>query len=438
MIPKVEACLETLQQRRAQDSHHRRPNSPFAAAGNLHEPRRRHRNRRLVTHLNERRRNDMATATSTMNRRKPLELFRAVRGAELHSVPGGAGARRRLARLGRPGPAVSRLLSRLGLQPARPLSAAGRRSDAGAGRQADPRAQHLAHRSPGPLGAAALASGALAARRSSATRAPKRTKRRSSWPGCTRRTAATRSSRFDGGFHGRTYGATSATAQPKYHEGIGPLLAGFDYAPFGDLDAVAKLIDNETCAILIEPIQGEGGIRIPPDGFLQGLRKLADEHELAADLRRSANRLRPHGQVVRLSALRRHARRHDAGQEPVRRHRRRGPADHGRNRPQPAARHARGHVRRQPDRRPRRHRHDRNDRRRRPARSGPTNWANVSASDSVLSSTNCELVKELRVCGLMIGLELTIDGSPLVQHCLDRGLVDQLHATNRDSTACRR
>ncbi len=85
---------------------------------------------------------------------------------------------------------------------------------------------------------------------------------------------------FEGGFHGRTLGATSATAQPKYHEGLGPLMAGFVYAPFGDLDAVARLIDDETAAILIEPIQGEGGIRIPPDGFLAGLRRLADEHEL--------------------------------------------------------------------------------------------------------------------------------------------------------------
>ena len=85
---------------------------------------------------------------------------------------------------------------------------------------------------------------------------------------------------FEGGFHGRTLGSTSATAQPKYHEGLGPLMAGFVYAPFGDLDAVARLIDAETAAILIEPVQGEGGVRIPPDGFLAGLRKLADEHGL--------------------------------------------------------------------------------------------------------------------------------------------------------------
>lgn len=85
---------------------------------------------------------------------------------------------------------------------------------------------------------------------------------------------------FEGGFHGRTIGSLSATAQPKYHEGLGPLMAGFVYAPFGDLDAVARLIDDETAAIMIEPIQGEGGVRIPPEGFLAGLRKLADENGL--------------------------------------------------------------------------------------------------------------------------------------------------------------
>jgi predicted acetylornithine/succinylornithine family transaminase len=82
------------------------------------------------------------------------------------------------------------------------------------------------------------------------------------------------------GFHGRTMGALSATAQPKYHRGLEPLLAGFSYAPFGDLDAVAQLIDGETCALLVEPIQGEGGINTPPEGYLKGLRELADQHHL--------------------------------------------------------------------------------------------------------------------------------------------------------------
>lgn len=85
---------------------------------------------------------------------------------------------------------------------------------------------------------------------------------------------------FEGGFHGRTMGSLSATAQPKYHEGLGPLLPGFVPCPYGDLDAVAKRIDNETAGILIEPIQGEGGVVIPPEGFLQGLRQLADQYGL--------------------------------------------------------------------------------------------------------------------------------------------------------------
>lgn len=85
---------------------------------------------------------------------------------------------------------------------------------------------------------------------------------------------------FEGGFHGRTLGSLSATAQPKYHEGLGPLVAGFRYVPFGDLEATAAAIDDETCAILVEPIQGEGGVRIPPEGFLAGLRELADKHQL--------------------------------------------------------------------------------------------------------------------------------------------------------------
>lgn len=85
---------------------------------------------------------------------------------------------------------------------------------------------------------------------------------------------------FENGFHGRTFGALTATAQPKYHEGLGPLMAGFRYARMNDLDGVRQLIDDETAAIMIEPIQGEGGVRIPAPGFLQSLRQLCDEHGL--------------------------------------------------------------------------------------------------------------------------------------------------------------
>ena len=85
---------------------------------------------------------------------------------------------------------------------------------------------------------------------------------------------------FTKGFHGRTLATTTATAQPKYHDGLGPMVAGFKYAKYGDLEGVRELIDDETCALLVEPIQGEGGVNLPPDGFLAGLRHLADEHNL--------------------------------------------------------------------------------------------------------------------------------------------------------------
>ena len=81
-------------------------------------------------------------------------------------------------------------------------------------------------------------------------------------------------------FHGRTMGALSATAQPKYHAGVGPMLPGFNYVPYGDLEAVTRAVDAETIGIMLEPIQGEGGVNLPPAGFLEGLRELCDRHKL--------------------------------------------------------------------------------------------------------------------------------------------------------------
>ena len=85
---------------------------------------------------------------------------------------------------------------------------------------------------------------------------------------------------FDTAFHGRTIGTISATNQAKLRDGFEPLLPGFKYAQFNDLEGALALIDDNTAGFLVEPIQGEGGIRPATDEFLKGLRKACDEHGL--------------------------------------------------------------------------------------------------------------------------------------------------------------
>jgi acetylornithine/N-succinyldiaminopimelate aminotransferase len=83
---------------------------------------------------------------------------------------------------------------------------------------------------------------------------------------------------FSRSFHGRTYGGLTATGQPALQDGFGPMLPGVVHAPFGDLEAARTMAGPQTAAILVEPIQGEGGINVAPEGFLEGLRDLCDEH----------------------------------------------------------------------------------------------------------------------------------------------------------------
>ncbi len=85
---------------------------------------------------------------------------------------------------------------------------------------------------------------------------------------------------FTNAFHGRTMATISASNQDKMHNGFRPLLPGFKYVEFNDLDAATAAIGPHTAGFLVEPIQGEGGIRLASDSFIQGLRQLADDHDL--------------------------------------------------------------------------------------------------------------------------------------------------------------
>ena len=85
---------------------------------------------------------------------------------------------------------------------------------------------------------------------------------------------------FEGAFHGRTLATIAAGGQAKYLEGFGPKVEGFDQVPFGNLDSLKAAITSETAALMIEPIQGEGGIRPVPPAFLLALRNLCEKHNL--------------------------------------------------------------------------------------------------------------------------------------------------------------
>jgi acetylornithine/N-succinyldiaminopimelate aminotransferase len=224
------------------------------------------------------------------------------------------------------------------------------------------------------------------------------------------------------GFHGRTFGALSATAQPKYHQGVEPMLAGFQYAPFGDLEAATKLVDRETCAIMIEPIQGEGGVNLPPEGYLQGLRELCDKHglmlifdEVQTGMGRTgtwyafqnfgvepdaitlAKALAGGVACGGLLAKRKYAEKLVPGTHA---------ATFGGNPIACAAALATVETIEKDELLPR------------AAKIGAAFRARFEAMQK-----NCPLIQEIRIKGTMVGVELSIDGTPIVDECLKRQLL---------------
>ena len=112
-------------------------------------------------------------------------------------------------------------------------------------------------------------------------------------------------------FHGRTLGMIAATGQPAYQQAWLPLADGFTNVPYDDLDAIREATTDETCAIMVEVVQGEGGVNVPTEGYLKGLREWCDQKQSAPDIRRGADGHGPPGTSVGLRALRRRARRDD-------------------------------------------------------------------------------------------------------------------------------
>jgi predicted acetylornithine/succinylornithine family transaminase len=83
---------------------------------------------------------------------------------------------------------------------------------------------------------------------------------------------------FHNSFHGRTLGSLAATGQPKYQQGFGPLPAGFRFLDYGDVQQLEAAVSDKTCAVLLEPVQGEAGVMMPPRGYLARVRALCDRH----------------------------------------------------------------------------------------------------------------------------------------------------------------
>ena len=227
-----------------------------------------------------------------------------------------------------------------------------------------------------------------------------------------------------GGFHGRTLATVTATAQEKYHHGFEPLPGGFKYVAYDDLRAVERAIDSRTAAVLVEPIQGEGGVMVPGDGYLPGLRKLCDEAGILLILDEIQTGM---GRTGRLWAYEHYgggAGHHDGGQGPRQWRAHRGDPGHAtrwRRPSRPARTGAPSAATRSPP------------------RSGSPCWAPSSRSgcpsERPGSGASCterlvavqerhpRLVTDVRGRGLLVALDLVPPVGDVVTACRERGLL---------------
>ncbi len=124
----------------------------------------------------------------------------------------------------------------------------------------------------------------------------------------------------EGNFHGRTLAAISMSVDPDSLVNYGPYVPGFVKVPYGDAKAVEARITPRTVAVFVEPIQGEAGVVVPPEGYLRALRQICDRHNVLFVDDESSDRLLPRRQAIRLAARGRPPRHHVPRQGPGRRH----------------------------------------------------------------------------------------------------------------------
>ena len=230
---------------------------------------------------------------------------------------------------------------------------------------------------------------------------------------------------FKGAFHGRTLATIAAAGNEKYLEGFGEPAPGFDLVPFGDLEAVEKAIGPETAAIMVEPVQGEGGVRVGSHGSsCKALRELCDEHGLLLVLDEVQCGMGRTGKLFALRVGRHHARRHGGRQG----HRRRLPGrrvhGHRGGGQGHGARHARLDLRRQSARHGGRQRRAR----RRPGAGLPrpraATWRlRLKQELARLKDENPDVIEEVRGSGLLVGIKVKPPMGEVVGACMAEKLL---------------
>ena len=226
-----------------------------------------------------------------------------------------------------------------------------------------------------------------------------------------------------GSFHGRTLATVSATGQERYHQGFQPLMPGFRMVPFDDVAALDRARRDETVGVMVEPIQGEGGVVVPRADYLKRVRDWCDRNKLLLILDEVQTGMGRTGRFFALRARRHQARHRDAGEGARRRASDRRDDCAGRNRVELHARQPRQHLRRKSGRVRGGSRGDRRARAGRRAGERDRASARYMLERLAKFARTCDRIVEVRGLGMIMGVVLKHDARPIVEECLKNRLL---------------